>query len=100
MLAHDWLNGLRGFPGVVKGNGGDVVMQHVCFNDTVKEMSPNKTKVAVNRRRGTASKRPFFAVVMSNGRVGMLKIGDCHEPMINPDIGDKVPDKQIPETKG
>lgn len=76
MLAHDLLDGLGRFVGVVEWNGGNVVVQDVRLDDAVQELAADEAKLAVNGRGGTACVGPGVGVVVGERGVGVLKVGD------------------------
>ena len=86
VLAHDRLDSLGGFVGVVEGDGGDVVVQNVSLDDTVEEVTTNEAKFAVNGCGGTTSKVPRAASVVRKRGVGVLEVGDSdYESVSNVD---------------
>ena len=64
MAAHDRLDGLGGFVGVVEWNGRDVMVQDVGFDDAVEQITANESKLAVNGGRRSAGKAPRLVSVM------------------------------------
>lgn len=46
--AHDFVHGIGSFLGVVKGDLGSVVMEHVSFNGTMHDETANEAEVAIN----------------------------------------------------
>lgn len=58
VLAHDWLDGLGRFIGIVEGDGGNVMMEDMSFDDTVEEGSADEAKLAVNCCSRPAGKVP------------------------------------------
>jgi len=76
VLAHDRLDGLGGLVGVVKGDGGDVVVEDVGLDDAVEDLATNEAELAVNGSGGATSKVPGLAGVVREGRVGVLEVGD------------------------
>ena len=76
VLAHDRLDSLGGFVGVVEGDGGDVVVQDVSLDDAVEEVTTDETEFAVNGCGGTTSKVPRAASVVRERGVGVLEVGD------------------------
>ena len=78
MAAHDRLDGLGGFVGVVEWNGRDVMVQDVGFDDAVEQITANESKLAVNGGRRSAGKAPRLGSVMSDRGIGMLQVRDCN----------------------
>lgn len=76
MLAHDWLDSLGGFVGVVEGDGADVVVEDVGLNDAVEESAANETEFAVNGCGGTTNVVPRSSRVVGKSWVGVLEVGD------------------------
>lgn len=100
MLAHDGTDGVRGLVGVVKGNGGDVVVEDVSLDDAVEEVTADEATLAINGGSGAANKVPFLGVVVRESRVGVLEEGNGDEPVVHPEVGEKVPDSQVGPAKG
>ena len=78
VAAHDRLDGLGRFVGVVEGDGGDVVVENVGFDDSVEQGAANETKLAVNGGSGSANVIPASGSVVRKRWVGVLEIGDCN----------------------
>jgi len=97
VLAHDLLDGLGGLVGVVEGDGGDVVVENVGLDNAVEKGASDEAKLTVNGSSGTASVGPGVGVVVGQGRVGVLQEGDHDKPVVDPQIGDDVPDKDVVE---
>lgn len=76
VAAHDGLDSLGGFVGVVEWNSADIVVQDVCLNDTVEEVAADETELAVDGRSGTLDESPLLTSVVRQGRIGVLKEGD------------------------
>lgn len=76
MFAHDRLDRLSGFVSVIEGDGADVVVKHVGFDDAVEKVGSDWPKVAVDSCSCTASEVPCFRLVVRKGRIGMLKVRD------------------------
>lgn len=76
VLAHDGLDGLGGFVGVVEGDGGDVVVQDVGLDDAVEDLAADEAEFAVDGGGGATGEVPGLAGVVGEGRVGVLEVGD------------------------
>lgn len=76
MLAHDLLDGLGGLVGVVEGDGGDVVVEHVGLDDAVEELAADEAHLAVDGGGGAADEVPLLRVVVGEGGIGVLEVGD------------------------
>ena len=118
VLAHNRLDSLGGLVGVVKGDVADVVVEDVGLDDTVEEMSTDEAHLAIDGSSGTTDKVPLLASVVGKGRVGVLEEGDGNyciqsvyenscwnagkltEPVVDPEVGNKVPDKHVGEAIG
>jgi len=99
VLAHHWLDGLSSLVSVIERDGGDVVVEDVGLDDAVEEMATNEAKFAVDRSGGTTNVVPGFGRIMGEGWVGVLEEGDGNEPVINPKIGNEVPDGHVGPAK-
>lgn len=99
MLAHDGLDGLGSLVSVVEGDAADVVVQNVGLDDAVEEVSADESHLTINGGSGAADKVPFLVSVVGESRIGVLKEGDCHKPVVNPEIWDKVPDSHVVPAK-
>ena len=75
---HHFLDGFARFVGVVEGNGANIVVQDVGFDNSVEDVTANESKVAVNGGSGTTSKVPGFGLVVGEGGVGVLEVSDGH----------------------
>ena len=77
MLTHDWLDGLGGLVGIVEGDGGNVVVQHMGLDDAVEEVAADEAELTVDCCSCTAGEGPGLGIVVREGRVGVLEEGDC-----------------------
>lgn len=79
MAAHDGLDGLGCFVGVVEGDGGDVVVEDVGLDDAVEDVAADEAEFAVDGGGGAAGEVPGFTGVVGEGGVGVLEVGngDC-----------------------
>lgn len=48
MSAHDLPDGFSRFIGMVKWDGGDIMMENVSLDDAVEELAANEAELAVN----------------------------------------------------
>jgi hypothetical protein len=78
VAAHDWLDSLRSLVGVVEGDGADIVMEHVGFNNAVEESPADETEFAVNSCSSTTNIVPAFTSVVRKSWVSVLEIGDSN----------------------
>jgi len=76
VLAHDWLDGFGGLVGVVKGDGADVVVENVSFNDTVEKSATNKSEFTINGCGGTTDIVPASSGIVRKRRISVLEVGD------------------------
>lgn len=76
MLTHDWLDCARGFVGVIKWNGRDVVVEDMGFDDAVEQITTNPTKLTVDSRCGATSKIPSVRLIVWKGRICVLEVRD------------------------
>ena len=74
--AHDGPDGVRGLVGVVKGDGGDVVVQHVRLDDAVEELAADEAELAVNGGGGPTRKVPRLGLVVRERGIRVLEVGD------------------------
>ena len=113
--AHHFLDGFARFVGVVEGNGANIVVQDVGFDNSVEDVTADESKVAVNGGSGSTSKVPGFWLVVGEGGVGVLEVSDGHynqrgqfltsssfltsreltEPVVHPEIRKTIPDQQV-----
>lgn len=73
VLAHDGLDGLGGFVGMVEGDRAHVVVENMGLDDTVEEMSANKTEFAIDCRGGATHEIPLLGGVVGERRVSVLE---------------------------
>lgn len=100
VLAHDGTDGVAGFVGVVKGNGANVVVEDVRLDDAVQQLAADEAHLAVNGGGGTADVVPLLSSVVRQRRVGVLQEGDGNEPVVDPEVGEEVPDSHVGPAKG
>lgn len=100
VLAHDLLDGLGGLVGVVEGDGADVVMEDMGLDDAVQEVAADEAELAVNSRGGTTDKVPLLGGVVGERGVGVLEVGDGDEPVVDPEVGEEVPDEHVGGAEG
>ena len=101
---------------MVEGDSADIVVKNVGLNDAVKESATNETEFAVNCRSCTTDIVPACARIMGKSWIGMLKVSDSNwwtldvwsrmdihtvltEPMINPQVGGKIPNGHVGKTE-
>lgn len=76
MLAHDGTDGLGGLIGVVKGNGGNVVVQDVGLDDAVQKLAADEAHLAIDGGSSATDKVPLLTGVVGESRVGVLEESD------------------------
>ena len=74
--AHDLLDGFAGFVSVVEGDGADIVVENVGFDDSVEDVAADETEIAINGCCGTTGEVPHFWRVVGETRVSVLKVCD------------------------
>lgn len=99
MSAHDFLDSLRRLIGMVERDCADVVVKNMCLNDTVQELSTDKTEFSIDRCGGSSSVRPALRGVVGERRIGVLQISDGHQPVVDPQIWQAVPHKHVEPAK-
>jgi hypothetical protein len=99
VLAHDRLDSLSSLVGVVEGNAADVVVEDVSLDDTVEKVSADETHLTIDGSSGTADEVPLIVGVVGKGRVGVLEESNGNEPVVDPKVGDEVPDGHVVEAK-
>lgn len=95
IVTHDLLDGVGGLVGVVKGNRADIVVQNVGFDDSVQDVTADEAKVTVDGASRPTDKVPCFRLVVGKGRVGVLEVGDGHQPVVHPQVRNPIPDEQV-----
>lgn len=78
VAAHDLLDGLAGFVGVVEGDGADIVVEDVGLDDSVEDVAADETKITVDGGSSTTGKVPDLRLVVGEGGVGVLEVSDGH----------------------
>lgn len=78
VIAHDLLDGLAGFVGVVEGDSADIVVEDVGLDDSVEDVTADETEVTVDGGSGTTGKVPDLRLVVGEGGVGVLEVSDGH----------------------
>jgi len=85
---------------VVKGNGADVVVENVGFDDAMKESAANESEFSVDGCSGTSNVVPAASGVVRKCWVGVLEISDSNEPVVNPEVRSEVPNCHVVESVG
>lgn len=99
VLAHDGLDGLGSLISVVEGDGRDVVVEDVGLDDAVEKVATDEAKLAVDGSSGSTSEGPGVGIVVGERRVGVLEEGNGNEPVVDPEVRKKVPDKKVLEAE-
>ena len=73
-----WLDGFGSLVGVVERDGRNKVVKDVRLYNAVHEGPTDEAEFTINRCSSTASEVPGCVFVMREGRIGMLKVGDCN----------------------
>ena len=76
MLAHDWLDSLGGFIGVVEWDGANVVVEDVGLDNAVEKGAANEAEVSVNGCSSSSDVVPTLTGIVRKRAVSMLKISD------------------------
>lgn len=118
VIAHNGFDGIAGLIGVVEGDVADVVVQNVGLDDAVEDVTADEAEVAINSGSGAAGEVPHFGLVVREGGVGVLEVGDgdcggvlvkmgnaigrvllflrrLTEPVVHPQVGETVPDEEV-----
>lgn len=99
VITHDWLDGLGSFISVIEWNSGDKVVKDMSLNDTMEELSSDKSEFTVDGSSSATGKVPSLGVVVGEGGVSVLEEGNGNQPVIHPEIWDEVPDEHVGETE-
>ena len=86
MPAHDFLDRLAGLVCVVERYSTNVVVQDVRFDDSVKDVSSDKAKVAIDSGRCSPSKVPYLRLVVRKSWVCVLEIRDGNYTIVFKDL--------------
>ena len=78
MATQYWLDGFGSLIGVVERDGGDKMVKDVGLYNAVHEGPTDESKLTVYGCSSATSKVPSCVFVMGEGRIGVLKIGDCY----------------------
>ena len=76
MTAHDRFDGFGGLVGVVEGDGADVVVEDMGFDDTVQELAADEAEFAINGCGCATGVVPACGSVMRKTGIGVLEEGD------------------------
>lgn len=73
------------------GNLAGKVVADVSLGDSVHEVRADRAEeVSVHGAESTSDEVPFSSIVVRKGRVGVLKVGDHDEPVVDGEVGDTV----------
>lgn len=93
--SHDLLDGLAGLIGVVEGDGADIVVKNMGFNDAMEDVATDEAKVTINGSSSSTGEVPRLGLVVGEGGVGVLEESDGNEPVVYPEVRNAVPDKKV-----
>jgi hypothetical protein len=63
---------------VVKGDGADIVVKDMGFNDTVEESATNETEFTIDRCSSSANIVPASGCVVRKSWISVLEVGDSN----------------------
>jgi hypothetical protein len=78
MTTHDWLDGFGGFICVVEGDGADIVVKDMGFNNTVEESATNETEFTIDCCSSSANIVPGSSCVVRKSWISVLEVGDSN----------------------
>ncbi len=78
MATQYWLDSFGGLISVIERDSGDKVVKNVRLYDAVHKGPTDEAEFTVNGCSSAASEVPSCVLVMREGGIGMLKIGDCN----------------------
>lgn len=64
----------------------------------MEDVATNESKVTINGSSSATGKVPLGGIVMGEGRVRVLQVGNEDQPVVNPEIGDNVVEEDSRET--
>ena len=76
MLTHDRLDGIASLVGVVEGNGANIVVQDMGFDDTMEELTSDESELSIDGGCGATSVGPGSRGIMRKRGIGVLQEGD------------------------
>lgn len=76
MLAHDWLDSLRGLVRIVERYRRDVVVKDVSLNNAVEKSTANETELTIDRGGSTTDVVPSVCIVVRKSGIGVLEERD------------------------
>jgi len=99
--------GIAGFPGIVMGDLAMDVVSDVSLGNTMCAGGSNPghngsevaKEVTIISRQGTTGKSKLARTIMREERVGVLQEGDQYEPVVDPEVRDKVGAEDLKESK-
>lgn len=89
-IPQKWTDGSARFAGIIERDLGKHVVDDVIVDGPVEEEASDEPKVAVDRAKTTERKGPCRLPVARNVGMRVLQEGDCHQPMVDPEIGDAL----------
>lgn len=78
VFAHDLLDCLGCLVCVVEGDGADIVVGNVRFDDTVEDVASDEAKFTIDGGGSSAGEIPGFGFVVREAGVCVLEVGDGH----------------------
>ena len=89
-------------PNAGRDNQADLreeMMDNMIVHNIMQKVSPNKPQRAIDGCSGTLEKSPSFWLELRQAWVCMMKVGDCHDPVINPDPRLQIQQERSDESK-
>ena len=78
VAAHDGFDGFTRLICVIEGNGANVMVQDMGFDDAVEEMTPNEAHLSVDCGSRSTCEGPGMGCVVRQSGISMLEVGDCN----------------------
>lgn len=82
MLAHDWLDSLGGFIGVVEWDGANIVVKDVGLDNAVEKSAADEAELTVNGCSSSSDVVPALTGIVRKRAVGVLKKSDGNCEML------------------
>lgn len=85
-LAQQRLDGPRGLFGIILRDAREQVVDDVEVGDVVHQVLAAEPEAAVDRGRGALEEGPGFGLVFGDVGVGVVKVGDGYDPVVDPHV--------------
>jgi len=99
MFAHHIFDSLGCFVCMIEWDGADIMMSDMRLNNTMKKMTTDEAKFAIDGGSCATGEAPNLWLIMRESGIGMLKVCDSHKPVITQRYGNPYHTRRLSQPK-